>query len=251
MLIGLWLSQQKYGGDLKMEFAKLSAPTLKELFIHNMEHRIISGEIKVGDKLPPEREIAAAMQISRAVVNSGITELARKGFITIKPRIGAFVADFRKTGTLETLVAIMNYNGGVMRYEEVKSILEIRVALDTMAVELALAKITDDDVAHLEGYVEQIKTAPDPEAASEFAYLFQHELAVLSGNTILPLIFYSFRSPILGLWNRFCVLHGIASLYKNNRILCSYIRKRDFESAKRFIHSSIEDTIHGNRQIYF
>ena len=111
--------------------------------------------------------------------------------------------------------------------------------------------LTDDEIARLEDYVEQIKTAPDPEAASEFAYLFQHELAVLSGNTILPLIFYSFRSPILGLWNRFCVLHGIDALYKNNRILCSYIRKRDFESAKRFIHSSIEDTIHGNRQIYF
>lgn len=234
-----------------MEFVKLSAPTLKELFMQTMEHRIISGEIKVGDKLPPEREIAAAMQISRAVVNSGITELARKGFISIKPRVGAFVADFRRTGTLETLVSIMSYNGGVMRYEEVRSILEIRVALDSLAVELAIQRITDEEIALLEAHIERIKAASEPEAASKHAYLFQHELAVLSGNTILPLIFYSFQTPILGLWNRFCILHGIDSLYKNNIILCSYIRKRDTESAKRWIRSSIEDTITGTRQIYY
>lgn len=63
-----------------MEFSKLNAPSLKELFIQELETMILSGRLMVGEKLPPERELAESMQVSRAVVNSGITELAEKAF---------------------------------------------------------------------------------------------------------------------------------------------------------------------------
>ena len=115
-----------------MEFSKLNAPSLKELFIQELETMILSGRLMVGEKLPPERELAESMQVSRAVVNSGITELARKGFLIIKPRVGTFVADYRRDGTMDTLMSIMNYNGGILREAEVRSILELRIALDSL-----------------------------------------------------------------------------------------------------------------------
>ena len=99
---------------------------------------ILSGRLMVGEKLPPERELAESMQVSRAVVNSGITELARKGFLIIKPRVGTFVADYRRDGTMDTLMSIMNYNGGILREAEVRSILELRIALDSLAIQLWL-----------------------------------------------------------------------------------------------------------------
>ena len=94
-----------------MEFTKLNSPTLKELFIKELETMILSGKLPIGSKLPSEREIAKSMQVSRAVVNSGISELSRKGFLNIKPRVGTFVADYRRNGTMETLISIMQYNG--------------------------------------------------------------------------------------------------------------------------------------------
>jgi len=98
-----------------MEFQKISSPSLRDLFIEQLEHLILSGKLQVGEKLPPERQLAEMMQVSRAVVNSGITELARKGFLIIKPRVGTFVADYRRDGTMDTLMSIMNYNGGIFR----------------------------------------------------------------------------------------------------------------------------------------
>ena len=95
-----------------MEFQKISSPSLRDLFIEQLEHLILSGKLQVGEKLPPERQLAEMMQVSRAVVNSGISELEKKGFLTVKPRSGTYVADFRRKGTLDTLIAIMNYNGG-------------------------------------------------------------------------------------------------------------------------------------------
>ena len=107
-----------------MEFQKISSPSLRDLFIEQLEHLILSGKLQVGEKLPPERQLAEMMQVSRAVVNSGISELEKKGFLTVKPRSGTYVADFRRKGTLDTLIAIMNYNGGRMRDQEIRSIFE-------------------------------------------------------------------------------------------------------------------------------
>src|SRR5659263_702649 len=121
-----------------MEFAKLCAPTLKELFVRELENSILSGKLEIGSRLPAERELAEMMQVSRAVVNSGIVEMAKKGFLIIKPRVGTFVADYRRYGTIDTLVSIMNYNGGMLRTAEIKSILEVRMVLDTLAVQLLI-----------------------------------------------------------------------------------------------------------------
>ena len=58
-------------GDF-MEFKKLNAPSLKELFVNELQNMILSGKLEIGSKLPPERELAESMKVSRAVINSGI-----------------------------------------------------------------------------------------------------------------------------------------------------------------------------------
>lgn len=234
-----------------MEFVKISAPSLKELFINQLETMILSGKIPIGEKLPSERELSESMQVSRAVVNAGITELARKGFLIIKPRVGTFVADYRRNGTLETLISIMNYNGGVLRDAEIRSILELRIAFETLAVELCISKITDEDMILLKSYIEKMKQTTSVEEASKLAFQFQHELACLSGNTLLPLIVSSFQIPVMSLWKRFCRLYGIESLYNNTAVLCEYIERKDLQKAKNWLSASINDTIFGNKQIYY
>ncbi|MBE6054701.1 MAG: FadR family transcriptional regulator [Clostridium sartagoforme] len=234
-----------------MEFTKLNSPTLKDLFIKELETMILSGKLPIGEKLPSERELSKSMQVSRAVVNSGISELSRKGFLTIKPRVGTFVADYRRNGTMETLIAIMKYNGGRLRKAEIRSILELRIALDTLAVQLSIPIIKDEDVEILKGYVREMSETDSVERASNLAFSFQHELALLSGNTLIPLIFHSFKIPILSLWERFCILHGIDSLVDNTSVLCDYIEKRDTEKAIESLTRNINDTIYGSRQIYY
>ena len=90
-----------------MEFEKLSAPSLKDLFVKQIQGMILSGELAEGAMLPPERELARQMQVSRAVVNGGLAELAAQGFVEIRPRQGTCVANYRRNGNLSTLIAIM------------------------------------------------------------------------------------------------------------------------------------------------
>ena len=67
-----------------MEFEKLQTASLKELFISSVEDKILSGELPIGAQLPTERELAEMMDVSRGVVNSGIAEMAHKGFLEVR-----------------------------------------------------------------------------------------------------------------------------------------------------------------------
>lgn len=234
-----------------MEFEKLISPSLKELFISNIEAKILSGELPVGQQLPPERQLAQSMGVSRAVVNSGIVELENRGFLDVRPRVGTFVADYRRAGTMETLKSIMTYNRGRLRNEEIRSILEVRDALDKLAVADIIPHVTELDNMLLLEKVEAIRQARDSRQAAEAAFAFQHELAMLSGNTLLPLIFRSFYSSVLVLWERFCALHGIDTLYQTSCRLCGHIRDKDIPGAVAWIDYCTRETVSGSRRIYY
>lgn len=234
-----------------MEFEKLISPSLKELFISNIEAKILSGELPVGQQLPPERQLAQSMGVSRAVVNSGIVELENRGFLDVRPRVGTFVADYRRAGTMETLKSIMTYNRGRLRNEEIRSILEVRDALDKLAVADIIPHVTELDNTLLLEKVEAIRQARDNRQAAEATFAFQHELAMLSGNTLLPLIFRSFYSSVLVLWERFCALHGIDTLYQTSCRLCGHIRDKDIPGAVAWIDYCTRETISGSRRIYY
>ena len=234
-----------------IEFQKISSPSLRELFVEQLEHMILSGKLGIGEKLPPERQLAEAMQVSRAVVNSGITELEKKGFLIVKPRVGTFVADYRRTGTLDTLLSIMKYNGGKLRNDEIRSILEVRIALDTLAAQQCIKRITDEEVQLLLEKTERIRDAASIAGAAQAAFEFQHEFAVLSQNALIPLIFQSFKAPVFTLWERFCTLYGIPALYQNTYKLWSFIHDRDIDGAVHWIEHSVGETINGSRKIYY
>ena len=233
-----------------MEFTKICAPTLKQLFVRQVEDMILSGKLEIGSQLPGERELAEQMQVSRAVVNAGVAEMAGKGFLEIRPRIGIFVADYHRSGTLETLVSIMNYNGGNLRRAEIRSILEIRIALDRLTVQRVCAGAATEDLRALAHYMDEMAVSDSPAKSTAIAFAFHHELSVLSGNTLLPLIYSSFKVPIMSLWERYCRLHGTNTIYYNTNKLYQLIIERNTEQAIQWIEIYIGQSIEGSMEIY-
>ena len=231
-------------------FKKLSAPSLKELFVAELENMILSGKLEIGTKLPPERELAESMQVSRAVVNSGIAEMEKKGFLTVKPRIGTFVADYRRYGTTDTLVSIMHYNGGMLRDNEVRSTLEVRIIFMNLAATLAIEHASDEEISALGTYVTSLQHCDNPEEAAALIFQFSHELSFISGNSLLPLFFVSFRDLVCSLWARFAKLYGIALLAESAETIHRLIAARDVSGVTAYITASTQESIDGNRPIY-
>ena len=233
-----------------MNFEQLYAPSLKELFVQKLQGMILSGELAMGEKLPSERELCQQMGVSRAVVNGGITELARQGFLDVKPRQGAFVADYRRDGNMETLMAIMDYNGGMLGKEEIRSILEVRWGLEQMTLRRVIDNASDMQLEVLGRLVEALGKNPTPAQAAEIAFAFHHEMTLMGGNHILPLIYTSFKIPCTALWIRFCRKYGVAALHSNVEELYRHLLNRDKDGARNWSNLYLAEAIHGSQQIY-
>ena len=233
-----------------MGFEKLSSPNLKDLFVQRIQEMILSGELLVGSKLPPERTLAEQMRISRTVVNSGLAELAELGFLEVRPRQGTYVSDYRRQGNLGTLNAIMEYKGGAADREDIRSILEVRRALEHLAADRAIRYASDETLELLGVPLTRMAAAANANEAAEAAFTFRHELALAGGNTILPLIYYSFKDPLVALWVRFCGRYGNLALVRNAETLYSFLKKRDADGASCWINAYLERVISGSQQIH-
>ena len=215
-----------------MGFSKINAMSLTDLFVQQIENMILSGELDIGEQLPPARERCVKMGVSRPVISAGVVELEKMGFVEIRPRKGVFVGDYRRKGTMETLVAIMRYNGGAMRRSEVQSLLETRSALECLCMRLVIERASDEELASLSPLLEDIKNASDGDEAAERVFHLHHEMAVLSGNTLLPLIYYSFRPESVHLWSIFCKRRGVGAIYEIKRKLYEALLARDVPTAQ-------------------
>ena len=179
---------------MNSDYNTLKAESLKELFVKEIEAKIISGQLKPGDRLPPEREMASLMGISRSVVNSGILDLASKGFVEIIPRIGTFIVDYKKEGTPLIISSIMNYNEGKISLKLFHSLIDTRLLIEVESAGLAAVNRTDDDLKSLEKLIIDVKkNLDDVESFVEFNYKFHHQVTIASGNIVYGMIFKSFE----------------------------------------------------------
>lgn len=233
-----------------MEFTKITAPSLKDLFVQQIEEKILSGQLPVGCKMPPEREMAEQMKVSRAVVNGGINELKRKGFLEVLPRQGTYVADFSRNGNLQTLIALLEYRGNKLDKAGIRAILEIRTALEQLAVGLVIDSASSEAISQLESTAKELKSTDSIQKAAQIAFQYHHDLAYYAGNTVLTLIYSSFKEVCIVLWVRFCKLYGIQALYGHIIHLQRLLNNRDKEGANQWIQHYLTETIEGSQQIY-
>ena len=122
----------------------LHSDSLVEVFISRFEDLILTGKIAIGQRLPSERELALQLGVSRPVVHEGLVDLAAKGLVTMKPRVGTFVNDYRKEGSLSILNSIINYQQGSLDEDLLESLLATRLLVETENTRLAAAKRTEE-----------------------------------------------------------------------------------------------------------
>lgn len=177
-----------------MLFKEITVPSTKRMFIKEIEDTILSGELKAGDKLPTEREIALQMNVPRSVVNTGLADLERKGFVEVVSRRGTVVADYMRFGNLETLSAIMDFNGGFFDWRTFESIMDFRMLCEPHCAYLAALNRREENLAEMHTCLERLAQARGFREAIDCRYDFNKAIYYATGNTIYPLIYNSFKA---------------------------------------------------------
>jgi GntR family transcriptional regulator, transcriptional repressor for pyruvate dehydrogenase complex len=221
----------------------LKAKSLKEEFIERFEHLILSGMFKIGEKLPSERYLAEHMKISRPVVHEGLVELASKGLITMIPRKGSIVNDYRKEGSIELLTTLINYHEGDIEPQIMNSLLQMRLLFETEVARLAGENRNEDNIKELEAIIDEENkvNTENIEEVADVDFRFHHTVAMVSGNIIYPLMINSFKEIYKNLLRRFFenkeVLETVFDFHKK---LVNNIKKGDKQGSGKIMEELLK-----------
>lgn len=142
--------------DPKVAFRRVAVPKASDVLAEHLREQILSGALPEGSALPVERELAAAVGLSRGVVRDALRVLEIEGLITTRPGRagGSFVRRPDATTLHRSLSALVGGQG--VRFG---SLLETREALEPAAAELAALKRTEEDLLRLDEASELMRDA--------------------------------------------------------------------------------------------
>ncbi|NHM28790.1 FadR family transcriptional regulator [Desulfofundulus sp. TPOSR] len=193
---------------------------------------VAEGKLKPGDRLPPERELAQLMNVSRTSVREAIQILATMGMVTIKKGQGIFIAQNDATSLMNTLGELL-----VVKKDEIKDLLEVRKVLETQAVSLAVERASDEELLTLREIVEdalaRITTNEvDPAYAREHDARFHGAIFSFTRNHVLIAIVSSLYHVYDRMRSRTTTIPGraIQSIKDHQRIM-EAISRRDKDAA--------------------
>lgn len=168
---------------------------------------ILNGVYQAGERLKPERELALEFGYSRPVIHKAIIRLEGRGLVTIIPRQGIVVNDYRTFGKLSLLESIYDLNHAGIQIELNRSMLQfIEHTLFTM-IELVVCKQSE---SRKKCYEIQSQNSYE---RSEDIFQWMQTYALQCGNPIYPMIVNEFRSGILNVAHA-VLNNGSASHFK-------------------------------------
>ncbi|MBA4385037.1 MAG: GntR family transcriptional regulator [Anaerolinea sp.] len=174
----------------------LQVNSLKSACVARLEELILSGELKVDERLPAERDLAARLGVSRPVLHEALVDLAAKGLVTINPRRGVVINDFRKSGSMAILSSLLSYHNGEIDPQLVTSLLSMRILVETETARLAAEHASAEQLAELRQIVqsEAASERGNLSALVELDFEFHLLVSIASENMAYPLILNSFKT---------------------------------------------------------
>lgn len=121
-----------------------------EAVLREVEVGIASGRLRVGDRLPAERDFAAKLGVSRASVREAVRALEAMGVVRSSVGNGPDGGTTLTTGSSEALTRLLRLHIGLSTFPMPDAI-EARVMLERWSVRLAAQSATDDEIAAMRG----------------------------------------------------------------------------------------------------
>jgi DNA-binding FadR family transcriptional regulator len=179
--------------------------SLKEACVNRLEELILSGELKIGEHLPSERDFAARIGVSRPVLHDALVDLEAKGLVQILPRRGVFVIDYRSSGSTALLSSLLTYHNGNLDPTFTQSMIDMRLMFETETARLAALNRTLEQLAefHTLLIAEEKAAGEDPQTLTDLDFSFHLSVAVASGNLVYPMIINSFKGVYTSLTGAF------------------------------------------------
>ena len=126
--------------------------------INRLTDAIKSGELKPGDKVPPEIELAEALGVARSSLRGAIKILSYLGVLESKRSEGTFIC----SGFSESMIDPMVY-GIILNQDSFENLMELREMTEVGMMRLAIDHHSEEELQELEELLEEMERAVETE----------------------------------------------------------------------------------------
>jgi GntR family transcriptional repressor for pyruvate dehydrogenase complex len=155
---------------------------LYEQIVQQIEESINSGQLKIGDQLPAERELAQQFGVSRTAVREAVKTLREKGLVEAHPGRGTFITNGSSHSMWHSLDRMIREG----QPEAMVHLVEVREILEPEIAALAATRAGKDDIAAMrEAFESMDNTKQEPEGFIESDLDFHLALAEAASNPLI------------------------------------------------------------------
>ncbi len=164
-------------------FSPIKSTKVYEQVIEQIQTMIANGELKRGDKLPSERQLAEQLQVSRTSVREALRALQIIGLIEVKQGDGNFIKESFDFCLLQPLSVMF-----MLHQTKPADIVGLRKVIEVETATLAAQNVTDEEIAELKVLVDQLKEfslADDEKNSVKVDKELHYKIAQASKNFLL------------------------------------------------------------------
>jgi GntR family transcriptional regulator, transcriptional repressor for pyruvate dehydrogenase complex len=175
-------------------FAPVQVARASSAIADQIRNAIVTGRVKAGDRLSPERELAEQFGVSRVTVRDALRSLEAMGLIEVKvgARGGAFVTAPTGSKVAQTMSDMM-----LMSATTPEDVVEARLIVELGTVTLACARASDEDLRSLRELCERgAEALADGSYTREISWDFHSRLSLAAHNGAVGGLAQSFRSSL-------------------------------------------------------
>jgi DNA-binding FadR family transcriptional regulator len=216
----------------------LNRESVTSSIINRLTDLLISGELKPGDKLPTEMELAEQLGVGRNSVREAIKMLSYLGVIEIRRGIGTFVANSMPESVVNPLIL-----GLVFEQKTSREIIELRLLIETAIGEIVIQKASDEDIKKLVAANEHLKKAAARKSSSsqqlrDIDIGFHETLLELTDNNPLKKVGKAIYALFLSSIEN-TVKQDPERAVRNHQLIIEAVEKRDPELLRKHMKESL------------
>ena len=161
--------------------------------IVKIKDMLLRGELRPGDRLPPEKELSEALGLSRSSLREAVKALELIRVLDVRRGDGTFVTSLEPSLLLEAMSFVID----IHQDHTILDLFEVRRLLEPAAAAMATLKATPDDLERLTAMLEEVGPETSVEDLVAHDVTFHGLICELSGNTYLSTLLESLSGRTL------------------------------------------------------
>lgn len=220
-----------------MEVTPLKRTSASEQIFRQLKNKILSGELRPGDKLPSENELCSLYGVSRTTVRQALANLSSLDLIETRFGEGSFIKEADSSAAMASALTHT-----FLSEKSVAEIIEFRQLMEPNVAKLACQKAEAADISRLrEIYENMVDNQNDLTLFAKFDCDFHSQIAKISRNSYVITLYEIIADILLNAFSDIVSKRGNEAGLKYHKKIVEAFVAGDAEVAGAIMQEHMDD----------